>query len=344
MRCVGRSQQDSVRCTGWYGRLRVSNDRFSHVRFSHIRAGSIAGHTSSLRLTIWDNPRAVMLDPFRFVARVAARMREVDLGGVAASLSFTTLLAIVPLATVTIAFVAHFPLFDEWLRTLEQFMLRHLLPFSAAAEVRLKVTAFAEQATRLSAVSIAAIAATALFAIATVERAINAIWGIREGRSLGRRLVVYTLGLTVGPVLIGASISLTTWLVVHSLAVVPIHPSLGGRIVRALPFVFSFAGLTLLYKATPARRVPFVSAAISGAIAAAALETAKLGFAWYVTKVSTYQAIYGALAALPIFMLWVYLGWVIVLAGAAVNATLAELGGRRPRLSRLPPRSPHRSR
>ncbi len=283
----------------------------------------------SLRLAIWDNRRAVMLDPIRFVARVVARMREVDLGRVAASLSFTTLLAIVPLATVTVALVAHFPLFDDWLRALEQFLLRHLLPFSAAAEVRVRVTEFADQAVRLSGISIAVIVATAVLAIATVEREINAIWGVRDGRSIGRRFVVYTLGLTAGPVLIGASISLTTWLVVHSLAVVPIHRPLGERIVRALPFMFSFAGLTLLYKATPARRVPSATAAIAGALAAAALEVAKAGFAWYVTRVSTYQAIYGALSALPIFLLWVYLCWVIVLAGAAINATLVEPGGKR---------------
>ncbi|MBS0326325.1 MAG: YihY family inner membrane protein [Proteobacteria bacterium] len=272
-----------------------------------------------------------MPDPFRFVARVAARMREVDLGRAAASLSFTTLLAIVPLATVTVAFVARFPLFDEWLRTLEQFMIRHLLPFAAAAEVRLRVTEFADQAMRLSAISIAVIAATALLAIATVEREINVIWGVREGRPVARRLIVYTLGLTAGPVLIGASISLTTWLVVHSLAVVPIHRSAGERIVRALPFMFAFAGLTLLYKAAPARRVPWVAAAIAGALAAAALEAAKAGFAWYVTRVSTYQAVYGALSALPIFLIWVYLCWVIVLAGAAINATLVEPGGKRGR-------------
>lgn len=265
-----------------------------------------------------------MWEPFRFVARVTARMREVDLGRVAASLSFTTLLAIVPLATVAVAFAARFPMFDTWLQALEQFLLRHLLPFSTAAVVRLKVTEFAEQAMRLSGVSIVVIAATALLAIATVEREINAIWGVRGGRGFGRRLVVYTLGLTAGPVLIGASISLTTWLVVHSLAVVPIHRSLGERIVRALPFVFSFAGLTLLYKATPARKVPLVPAGIAAAIAAAALEGAKSGFAWYVTRISTYQEVYGALAALPIFLLWIYLCWVIVLAGAAVNATLAE--------------------
>jgi membrane protein len=258
-------------------------------------------------------------------------MRDIQLARTAGSLSFTTLLAIVPLATVTIAFVAHFPIFEDWLKALEQFMLRHLLPFGAAVEVRTRVTEFAEQAARLTGISIAVIAVTAGLAIATVEREINAIWGIRQGRPLGRRLLVYTIGLTAGPVLVGASISITTWLVVHSLAVVPIHRSSGERIVQLLPFVFSLAGLSLLYKTAPARPVGLAPAVIAGALAAAALEGAKHAFAWYVTRVSTYQAIYGALSALPIFLLWIYLCWVIILAGAAVSATIAEPGSRRPR-------------
>ena len=258
-------------------------------------------------------------------------MRDIALARTAASLSFTTLLAIVPLATVTVAIVAHFPIFEDWLKSLEQFMLRHLLPFAAAAEVRMRVTEFAEQAARLTGVSIAAIVVSAGLAIGTVEREINAIWGIRQGRPLGRRLLVYAIGLTAGPVLLGASISITTWLVVHSLAVVPIHRTSGERIVQMLPFAFSLAGLTLLYKTVPARHVAMIPALVAGALAAAALEAAKHAFAWYVTRISTYQAIYGALSALPIFLLWIYLCWVIILAGAAVSATLAEPGSRRVR-------------
>jgi membrane protein len=270
-------------------------------------------------------------NPFRFLSRVVDRMRDIQLARTAGSLSFTTLLAIVPLATVTIAFVARFPIFEDWLKALEQFMLRHLLPFSAATEVRARVTGFAEQAARLTGISIVMIALSAGLAIATVEREINAIWGIRQGRPLGRRLLVYTIGLAAGPVLIGASISITTWLVAHSLAVVPLHKPSGERIVQMLPFAFSLAGLSLLYKIVPARHVGAVPALVAGGLAAAAFEGAKHAFAWYVTRVSTYQAIYGALSALPIFLLWIYLCWVIILAGAAISATIAEPGGRRAR-------------
>jgi len=270
-------------------------------------------------------------NPFRFLQQVAARLRDIDLARAASSLSFTTLLAIVPLVTVAFAVVARIPIFEDWLKVLEQFLLRHLLPFAGAAQVRAHIVAFSEQAARLTGISIAVIGLSAALAVATVEREINAIWGIRHGRSLPRRMFVYAVGLTAGPVLLGASISITTWVVGHSLAVVPIRKTIGAQIVEALPFVFSTAGLTLLYKGVPARHVPWGPALVAGALAALAFEAAKHAFAWYLTRISTYEAIYGALAALPIFLVWVYFCWLIILAGAAVSATIAEPAGRRAR-------------
>lgn len=273
------------------------------------------------------------VNPLRFAYRVYARLRDIDLARTASSLSFTTLLAIVPLITVAFAVVARFPLFEDWVRALEQFLLRHMLPFAGAPQIRAHIVGFSEQAARLTGISIAVIAVTAALAVATVEREINVIWGIRRGRSLARRIVVYAIGLTAGPVLLGASISITTWLVVHSIAVVPLRKTLGAQVVEMLPFAFSAAGLTLLYKGVPARHVPFVPALLAGALGAAALEAAKRTFAWYLTRISSYEALYGALAALPIFLVWVYLCWIIILAGAAVCATICEPGGRRPRRS-----------
>ena len=247
----------------------------------------------------------------------------------ASSLSFTTLLAIVPMVTVALAFVAHFPIFDRWIAPLEAFLVRNALPGGASAVVHEYVLGFAEQAVRLTGVSIAIIAVTASLAIATVEREINMIWGIRRGRALAKRIPVYLLGMTAGPVLLGASISLTTWLIGESLAAVTLRKTFADVVVRTLPFVFAAAGLTLLYKGVPARHVRFIPALIAGAIAALALEAAKYGFAMYVTRVSTYEMVYGALAALPVFLLWIHLCWVIVLAGAAISATLSETPARR---------------
>jgi len=161
-------------------------------------------------------------------------------------------------------------------------------------------------------------------ATATIEREINLIWGIARARPLGRRIVVYALGLTAGPVLVGASLSLTTWLLTQSLAAMPLHGFVAELILKPLPLLFTTAALTLLYAVVPARRVPWRHALAGAAAAAAAFEAAKYGFAFYLTQVPTYEVVYGALAALPVFLIWIYLCWLIVLAGAAITATLAE--------------------
>lgn len=272
------------------------------------------------------------VNPFRFAERVVTRLRDIHLARTAASLSFTTLLAIVPVITVAFSFVGRFPILEDSLKVLEQFLLKHMLPFpGSSGEVRSYITGFAAQASRLTGVSIALIAVTAALAMATVEREINAIWGIRTSRSLPRRALVYALGLTAVPVLIGASMSITTWLVMHSLAAVSLRKSLGTQVAETLPFLFATAGLTVLYKGVPARHVRAIPALLAGALAAAALEAAKHGFGWYLAKVSTYEAVYGALAALPSFLVWIYLCWIIILAGAGVCATIMEPGGRRSR-------------
>lgn len=201
-----------------------------------------------------------MSNPISFPWRVIARLRDIQLARTAGSLSFTTLLALVPLASMAIAFVARFPVFEQALATFEAFLLKHFLPDSAARLVHEHILGFAEQAARLTGVSIVLVSVTAGLALYTVERNLNAIWGIRQGRSFARRVVVYALGLTVGPVVVGAIISITTWVIAESTAAVPLQKSLGQSLVHALPFVFSAAGLTLLYKFMPARRVHVVPA------------------------------------------------------------------------------------
>jgi membrane protein len=258
-----------------------------------------------------------------FLPRLVARVRDVDLFGTAASLSYTTLLGLVPLATVAFVFVARFPFFSRWLDAFETYLLKHVLPGSAANVVRTHVVGLAEKAAQLTGASVFFLAIAAMLLIATVEREFNLIWGVPQRRPLHRRIAVYLFGLTLGPVLVGASISLTSWLVSRSLEALPIDEGPATFVARWLPFVFTAVALTLLYAIVPARRVPIAPAMVAGVVAALAFEGAKHAFAWYVTHLSNYQLVYGALAALPVFMLWIYLSWLIVLAGAAVSATLA---------------------
>jgi len=263
-----------------------------------------------------------------FLVRVVLRLRAVGLARTAASLAFTTMLALVPLATVAFAFVARFPVFQEWLDTLERFLLRHMLPDTAHAVIHHYIREFTEKASGLTGISILMIAVTAAMATATIEREINAIWGITRRRPLPRRIVIYTLGLTVGPVLVGASLSLTTWLVTQSLAAMPMHLPIAHMILKPIPMLFMVTALMLMYALVPTKPVAWSHAAVGALTAALFFEAAKHAFAFYLTQVPTYEIVYGAVAALPVFLVWIYLCWLIVLLGAAITATLEE-----PRLS-----------
>lgn len=257
-----------------------------------------------------------------FARRAAVRTRQIGLARAAGSLAFTTLLGLVPLATVALEFVARFPVFEQWLNALETFLLKHMLPESANAVVHTHIREFTEKAAGLTGVSIVFIVVTATMLIATAEREINALWGISRRRSIARRLFLYVIGATAGPVLVGASISVSTWLITQSLAAVPLRGTLTPMIVPILPLAFSTLALALLYASVPARHVPWRHAFAGALLAALAFEGAKQGFALYLTHVPTYELVYGALAALPVLLIWIYVCWLIVLTGAAVTATL----------------------
>ena len=257
-----------------------------------------------------------------FVASVVARLRNVGLARTAGSLAFTTLLGIVPLATVTFATVARFPVFQQWLDAFHAFLLEHLLPESASAVIHTHIREFVEKTAGLTGISIVLVFVTAVMMIANVEREINLIWGIRRARPLAQRLVVYALGATVGPVLIGASVWATTWLVTASLAAVPLDATVADLVLKPASLAFSTLALALMYRTVPAAPVPWRNAFAGALVAALAFEAAKFGFAFYLTQVQTYRVVYGALAAVPLFLVWIYVCWLIVLIGAAVTATL----------------------
>jgi membrane protein len=258
-----------------------------------------------------------------FARGVAQRLTGVGLARTAAALSFTTVLGLVPLFTVAFIYVARFPLFELWLSALERFLVRHLLP-GRGALIRPYLDDFTAKAANVQGIGIMIVVITAVLLVATIDREINAIWGTREPRSLFRRIGVYALGVTLGPLAIGAAVASTNWLLEASLAVElftkPEASALATPIAVALATLF----FALLYAVLPARKVPWRSAFVGGLLAALAFEAAKRGFMLYVTHVPTYQRVYGALAVLPLFLVWIFVSWVIVLFGAAVTATLVE--------------------
>jgi membrane protein len=169
---------------------------------------------------------------------------------------------------------------------------------------------------------------TAITVMFTVDRSINAIWRVRRPRPFWVSVAAYVVLLSVGPILIGASVAITTYLL--SLSTAPEMPrGMHAFLLQAIPIAVSTIAFFLLYRIVPHRRVPWRHALAGGALAAVAFELAKEMFAFYVAHMPGYNVVYGAFAALPFFLLWVYLSWLVVLFGAELAASLDYWGGRK---------------
>ena len=262
--------------------------------------------------------------PITLARRVNRRLNGVGWTRAAGGLAFTTLLGIVPLATVAFAFVAQFPIFQDFLRVLEIFLLRYTLPEMASTVVQTYVVGLAQQAASLKGVWILFVIVTAALVVDSVETEINEIWRITKRRPIIRRVILYTIGVTAGPALLGGAIMLIRWIITETVSPLSLAKGVQTELLHIVTFVLTVVGFTLLYVIAPARPVKWRHGLIGALLAAAAFELSRAAFAWYVANSPTYEILYGALAAVPIFMLWVFVFWMIVLAGAAVTASIAE--------------------
>jgi len=251
------------------------------------------------------------------------RFREERCLQIGSSLTFTTLLAIVPIITVALTLISAFPVFRELLNHVQQFLVHNMLPESAATLAGY-AEQFAENAARLTAVGIAFLFVTAMIVLRTIDRAFNQIWRVPRPRTTVQRVFIYWALLTVGPLLIGASLSLTSWLVRQSLGLVKEVPLAGKVLLDVAPVLLTGLAFALAYITIPNRRVLVRDALIGGFLAALAFEGMKHGFAFYITQFPTHKLVYGAFASVPIFLLWIYLSWLVVLFGAIAAAVMPD--------------------
>ncbi len=257
----------------------------------------------------------------RFAAYCLRRFAADDGLRAAAALSYSTLLALVPLIAIVLAVLSAVDAFEGLGAELQDLLLAAMLP-EAAQAVSGQIAEFARNASRLTGPGILGLVVTAILLLNTITGAFGAIWHATEPRPLAMRLLVYWALLTLGPLLLGASISVSSyafaavrWTGIESTAV----PLFG-----LLPFLLSAAGCTLLFIVVPNRAVRTHHALMGGAVAAVLLELLKKGFGYYLAHFPIYQAIYGALAAVPIFLVWMYLSWSVLLLGAEIAAALPE--------------------
>ena len=261
------------------------------------------------------------------------RFREDHLGLTASSLTFTTLIGLVPLLTVMLSLFSAFPMFARFQGALQQYFLQSLVPDNIARPVLQALTQFAAKASRLGSVGLALLVVTALALVFTIDRTLNGIWRVPKPRPWAQRVLVYWAAITLGPLLLGGSLAMTSYAISSSRGLVDELPGGLGLLLGTLELLLLAAGFAGLFRFVPNAPVRWRHAWAGGLFVAVGFEVAKRVLAWYVKSVPTYSVVYGAFATVPIFLLWIYLGWVIVLLGAVIAAyapTLAMHVARRP--------------
>lgn len=251
----------------------------------------------------------------------------------ASTLAYTTLLSIVPLMTVAFSVLAAFPVFEPITDRIRLLIFTNLVPASGEL-VEGYIERFSSKAAGLTGAGIIGLLASALLMMSAVDKALNEIWHVQQRRSLMHGFMIYWTLLTLGPLLIGASLVMTSY--VESLqAFSAIEKTLPRQMLfNLMSLLAEFLAFFFMYSAVPNRRVSLRHAAYGAMLAAALFELAKRGFAWYVTSFPVYEIIYGALATLPLFLIWLYLSWSIVLLGAVFTRALSGFrAGRKGRLS-----------
>ena len=256
----------------------------------------------------------------RFVARRAVEDRCLTVAG---SLTYTSLLALVPVFTVTMTLAAQFPATRNIIFQVRAFVLKNLLPDVAGRVVSVYMEQFAQNAARLTAVGLLIIFATAVALMFTIDAVFNDIWRSRRRRSWWKRFTGYLLLLTAGPLLIGASLSMTSYLVHWTSRLDRVAPFMDVWLLKLVSFLLTAFALIIAYRVIPNRYVPARHALAGGLFAALLFELTKYLFVIYVAKVPTYRLVYGAFASVPIFLVWLYCCWMVVLIGAEVTATFS---------------------
>jgi membrane protein len=261
-----------------------------------------------------------------FLRLLADRFIAVRCEQVAASLTVTTLLALVPLVTVSLVLFSNFPVFDALGGALRGFLLDNLLPQKAGDVIAKYSLQFSQNAGQLTVLGSLILVATVVITLFTIDRAFNSIFHVaRPPRSL-RRLLIYWSVITLGPLLLGASIAATSYIASASLGLINESIWVRSALFRALPLLFFTLLLTFLYFAVPNRRIRLRDALAGGVAAAGLFSLVQKLFGLYIARFPTYTLIYGAFATLPIFLIWLYLSWNVVLIGALITAVLPEFG------------------
>ena len=250
------------------------------------------------------------------------RFNQNKLTQAAGYLTYSTMLAIVPLIMVVFSIFSAFPVFNEVTGALKAFIFTNFAP-SASDMVGQYIDEFVNNSKKMSAVGIISLIVVALMLINSIDRTLNSIWHDTETRPIFTSFAIYWLILTLGPLLVGVSIAASTY--VKAMFESAANFSFGLKLLSFVPFLSTWFIFTLIYMVVPNKKVSIKHSAAGALIAAVFFTLGKQAFTWYIVTFPSYQLIYGAMATLPIMLLWIQLSWTVVLLGAQLAAVLAEV-------------------
>ena len=257
-----------------------------------------------------------------FCAIFWQRFNQNKLTQAAGYLTYSTMLAIVPLIMVVFSIFSAFPVFNEVTGALKEFIFTNFAP-SASDMVGQYIDEFVNNSKKMSAVGIISLIVVALMLINSIDRTLNSIWHDTETRPIFTSFAIYWLILTLGPLLVGVSIAANTY--VKTMFESASNFSFGLKLLSFVPFLSTWFIFTMIYMVVPNKKVSIKHSAAGALIAAVFFTLGKQAFAWYIVTFPSYQLIYGAMATLPIMLLWIQLSWTVVLLGAQLAAVLAEV-------------------
>lgn len=279
------------------------------------------------RLTAQYKPNLNEIRAFLLV--FASRCKEDRITVSAGHLAYVSLLSLVPFIMVFFTILSAFPAFADVRGELETFVFSNFVPH-AGDTVQEYVTEFVQNASRMSAISILFLFVVALLLISNIDKTLNLIWRTEITRPAIYTFAIYWMVLTLGPILMGSSVFISSYLMGLAAFAEDYTPGLTTALLGLIPFITAVFAFFLIYMLVPNRAIK-PKHALSGALLATILfEISKRGFALYVSSFPSYQLIYGALAVVPILFVWVYLSWIVVLLGAEFTHVLESFSDKVP--------------
>ena len=252
----------------------------------------------------------------RFIKEVAHQFSVNESSLSASSLAYTSMLSLVPFMAVLVTVFSVFPMFEDVSGQIQDFIFMNFVPTSGEV-LQEYIAGFVDKSRNMNVTMPLFVFVTSIMMMYTMEKALNRIWDTKPAGNIVKKVIMYWTVLTMGPLLVLGGLALTSLMFTYSgLAGIKVY------FLKFLPIMASAIGFFLIYLIVPNRKVKWKSAIIGALVAAILFEIAKRGFAWYVVTFPSMTEIYGALATIPIFLIWVFLSWNIILLGGTIAATL----------------------